>query len=76
MFFIFNQIFKQFIIFKINAEDCSHDGSLSNENVMWANTVLTCGTAIGLVVYTGNETRSVMNTTLPKSKFGMLDMEV
>lgn len=49
---------------------------MSNENVMWANTVLACGTAIGLVVYTGRETRFVMNTTLPESKVGMLDMEV
>lgn len=62
--------------FKINAENCAHDGSLSAENVLWANTVLASGTAIGLVVYTGRETRSVMNTTLPESKVGLLDMEV
>ncbi|CAK5006613.1 unnamed protein product [Meloidogyne enterolobii] len=62
--------------YRINAEDCSHDGSLSVENVLWANTVLASGTAIGLVVYTGRETRSVMNTTLPDSKVGLIDREV
>uniref|UniRef100_A0A915E8B8 P-type ATPase N-terminal domain-containing protein n=1 Tax=Ditylenchus dipsaci TaxID=166011 RepID=A0A915E8B8_9BILA len=38
--------------------------------------VLSAGTAIGIVVYTGRETRSVMNTTLPESKVGLLDLEV
>ena len=61
---------------QINAEDCSYDGPLSAENVLWANTVLASGTALGLVVYTGRETRSVMNTTLPDSKVGLLDREV
>ncbi|CAD5205453.1 unnamed protein product [Bursaphelenchus okinawaensis] len=62
--------------YKIYFEDCSQDGSLSAENVLWANTVLASGTAIGLVVYTGHETRSVMNNTLPESKVGLLDIEV
>ena len=62
--------------YKITTEDGVHDGSLSVENVLWANTVLASGTAIGLVVYTGRETRSVMNTTLPESKVGLLDLEV
>ncbi len=44
--------------------------------VLWANTVLASGSAVGVVVYTGRETRSVMNTTLPESKVGLLDMEV
>uniref|UniRef100_A0AC35FEQ3 P-type phospholipid transporter n=1 Tax=Panagrolaimus sp. PS1159 TaxID=55785 RepID=A0AC35FEQ3_9BILA len=52
------------------------DGSLSVENVLWANTVLTSGTAIGLVIYTGYETRSVMNANLPETKVGLLDKEV
>jgi len=73
--FIFLIIFSIHFL-KINAEDCSHDGSLSVENVLWANTVLASGTAIGLVVYTGRETRSVMNTTLPDSKVGLIDREV
>ena len=42
---------------------------------MWNNTVLASGTIIGLVVYTGSETRSVMNTTKPETKHGTLDYE-
>ncbi|XP_013389080.1 probable phospholipid-transporting ATPase IIB [Lingula anatina] len=49
---------------------------LSIENTLWANTVVASGTALGLVVYTGSETRSVMNTSAPKSKVGLLDLEV
>lgn len=36
--------------------------------MLWANTVLASGTATGVVLYTGNETRSVMNTSAPRSK--------
>ncbi|KJH52958.1 phospholipid-translocating P-type ATPase, flippase [Dictyocaulus viviparus] len=62
--------------FKVITEDQVQDGSLNVENVLWANTVLASGTAVGIVVYTGRETRSVMNTTLPESKVGLLDLEV
>lgn len=50
--------------------------SLSIENTLWANTVVASGTAIGLVVYTGSETRSVMNNLEARSKVGLLDYEV
>ncbi|XP_065676053.1 probable phospholipid-transporting ATPase IIA [Hydra vulgaris] len=50
--------------------------SLSVENTLWANTVVASGTACGVVIYTGYETRSVMNTSVPKSKFGLLDREL
>jgi phospholipid-translocating ATPase len=50
--------------------------SLSIENTLWANTVVASGTAIGLVVYTGPETRSVMNNLEARSKVGLLDYEV
>lgn len=49
---------------------------LSVENVLWANTVLAAGTAIGLVVYTGKETRAVLNTSEPETKMGTLEQEV
>ncbi|KAE9418680.1 hypothetical protein Angca_003206, partial [Angiostrongylus cantonensis] len=62
--------------FKVTTDDQVQDGSLNVENVLWANTVLASGTAVGIVVYTGRETRSVMNTTLPESKVGLLDLEV
>jgi len=49
---------------------------LNVENTIWANTVLASGTAIGLVLYTGRETRSVMNTSFPKTKVGKIDWEI
>ncbi|XP_069687692.1 probable phospholipid-transporting ATPase IIB isoform X2 [Periplaneta americana] len=58
-----------------------HDGygsedSLDVENTLWANCVVASGSALGVVVYTGSETRSVMNNSQPRSKVGLLDMEI
>eukprot|EP01126_Amoeba_proteus_P066858 TRINITY_DN9759_c0_g2_i10.p1 TRINITY_DN9759_c0_g2~~TRINITY_DN9759_c0_g2_i10.p1 ORF type:complete len:863 (-),score=158.12 TRINITY_DN9759_c0_g2_i10:45-2633(-) len=50
--------------------------SLNVESTLWMNTVLASGTAIGCVVYTGSETRSVMNTSKAQTKVGLLDMEL
>ena len=50
--------------------------SLSAENMLWANTVLAAGSAVGFVVYTGSETRAVMNTSHPETKVGLLDLEI
>ncbi|XP_036891947.1 probable phospholipid-transporting ATPase IIB isoform X3 [Sturnira hondurensis] len=50
--------------------------SLSIENTLWASTVVASGTVIGVVIYTGRETRSVMNTSNPKNKVGLLDIEL
>ena len=49
---------------------------LTAENVLWANTVLAAGSAVGFVVYTGRETRAVMNTSHPETKTGLLDLEI
>lgn len=49
---------------------------LTVENVLWSNTVLAAGTAVGFVVYTGPETRAVMNTSHPETKVGLLDLEI
>jgi phospholipid-translocating ATPase len=49
---------------------------LSAENVLWANTVLASGSAVGFVIYTGPETRAVMNTSHPQTKSGLLDIEI
>lgn len=46
------------------------------ENTLWANTVLAAGNAVGVVVYTGKETRSVMNNSMPRSKVGLIDLEI
>ncbi|CEL59149.1 phospholipid-translocating ATPase [Rhizoctonia solani AG-1 IB] len=49
---------------------------LTAENMLWSNTVLAAGSAIGMVVYTGKETRAVMNTSHPETKVGLLDLEI
>ncbi len=49
---------------------------LNVENTLWANTVVASGTALGLVVYTGPECRAIMNTSTPKSKVGLIDLEL
>ncbi|KAL1115480.1 hypothetical protein AAG570_007510, partial [Ranatra chinensis] len=49
---------------------------LNVENTLWANCAVASGSALGAVVYTGRETRSVMNNSQPRSKTGLLDMEI
>lgn len=49
---------------------------LTLENTLWANTVVASGRAICVVVYNGNETRSRLNASNPRSKVGKLDHEV
>lgn len=60
-----------------------HQGSANNKTVpltvdqtLWANTVLASGTAIGIVVYTGVETRQLLNTTMSGVKTGLLELEI
>ncbi|UYV80522.1 ATP9A [Cordylochernes scorpioides] len=50
--------------------------ALGVENTLWANTVVASGKALGVVIYTGSETRSVMNNSQPRSKVGLLDYEI
>lgn len=47
------------------------DESLSIENTLWSDTVVASGTAVGVVVYTGKHTRSVMNASNPQTKVGL-----
>jgi len=49
---------------------------LTAENIVWLNTVLAAGSAVGFVVYTSQETRAVMNTSHPGIKVGLLDLEI
>lgn len=49
---------------------------LTVENTLWANTVVASGRAVCLVVYNGEETRSKLNQSSPRSKVGTLDNEV
>lgn len=57
-------------------EGGTEEDSLDLENTLWANTVIAAGRATGMVVYTGCETRSVMNNSTPRSKVGLIDMEI
>lgn len=57
-------------------QEGSEEESLDLQNTLWANTVVAAGTATGIVVYTGAETRSVMNNSQPRSKIGLLDIEI
>ncbi|CAG8498047.1 17763_t:CDS:10, partial [Acaulospora morrowiae] len=50
--------------------------ALNVENTLWMNTVLASGTAIGFVIYTGKDTRAVMNTSHPSTKVGLIDHEI
>ncbi|KAK7086285.1 ATP synthase subunit 9 [Halocaridina rubra] len=56
--------------------DTETEESLGVENTVWAGTVVASGRLLGLVVYTGCETRSVMNNAAPRSKTGLLDLEI
>jgi phospholipid-translocating ATPase len=48
--------------------------SLSLENTLWSNTVLTSGSIIGLVIAIGKETKTAMNSSSPRTKLGYLDI--
>lgn len=61
----------KFITYKDNSEL-----PLSIENTLWANTVIASGQAVGVVIYTGSETRSVMNNLEARSKVGSIDLEL
>jgi phospholipid-translocating ATPase len=43
---------------------------------MWASTVLASNNALALVIYTGDDTRSAMNSNKATSKFGVCDTEL
>jgi magnesium-transporting ATPase (P-type) len=51
---------------------------LGLEHTMWANSVLASGTATGVVIHTGRETRAAANSARPrmKTKIGSIDLQV
>ena len=49
---------------------------LNLENTMWASTVVASDKIIGIIIYTGKETRARMNSSVPKLKIGILDQEL
>ncbi|VDO11418.1 unnamed protein product [Rodentolepis nana] len=63
---------------QVNTLDNSmeNEASLSVDQTLWSNTVLATGTAAGIVIYCGPETRAVMNSSKPHTKIGHFDREV
>ena len=57
-------------------EDAVSTEGLNVENTLWMNTVLASGHALGVVIYTGKDTRAVMNTSAPQTKVGLIDQEL
>lgn len=67
------------LIYEFNAifVNNDHKESLSLETTLWAETILASqGFILGLIVYTGRQTRSQMNSKLPTSKTCLLDLEI
>ena len=49
---------------------------ISLDNTLWANTYVTSGYVYGLVIYTGKDTKSAMNSKKGSTKIGILDQEI
>eukprot|EP00835_Amoeboradix_gromovi_P006050 NODE_647_length_5572_cov_0.361593.p1 type:complete len:992 gc:universal NODE_647_length_5572_cov_0.361593:4637-1662(-) len=50
---------------------------LNIDNTLWANTIVASNTTVyGLVLYTGKDTKSMLNTKLPQNKIGICDLEL
>ena len=49
---------------------------LDLSNTLWADTVITSGFALALVIYTGIDTKSQLNARAPRSKVGRVDKEL
>lgn len=60
----------------VNSETLQYAEPLTLDNMLWANTTLASGSAIAIVVYTGNDTKSRLNTTSPMWKRGVTDTEL
>ena len=59
-----------------NEQGCWQKEPLNLENTMWASTVVASEKIIGIIIYTGKETRARMNSSVPKLKIGILDQEL
>ena len=57
-------------------EGAVREDPIGIENTVWSGTVVASGRLLGVVVYTGTETRAVMNSAAPRSKVGLLDLQI
>ena len=63
-------------VLNINHDNYLLREPLALENTLWGNTVLASKKCLGIVIYCGKESRSQMNSSVPKVKVGLLDLEV
>lgn len=49
---------------------------LGLEHTLWMNTIVAGHPALGIVIYTGPDTRAVMNTSRPHTKIGLVEQEL
>lgn len=62
---------------KDDGRESEFDERITLEHTLWSNTVLaSTGYVLGLVIYTGKETRAQMNSKSPSSKVGLIDLEI
>lgn len=59
-----------------NLSVSGNSSPLTVDNTLWANTVLAAGSAIGCVIYTGQDTRQALNTSKARAKTGRLEIEI
>lgn len=46
------------------------------ENALWTSCVVASGTILGVVIHTGRETKSAMNSSKPRAKAGLIEKEL
>ena len=61
---------------QVDADGMMREDPIGIENTVWSGTVVASGRLLGVVVYTGPETRAVMNSAAPRSKVGLLDLQI
>lgn len=54
----------------------THKEPLNLDSTMWANTILTSGKIIGMVIYVGSETRIAKNSRKPRTKIGIIKSQI
>ena len=54
----------------------SHTEALGVEHTLWMNTVVAGTPILGMIIYTGPETRAVLNTSTPQTKVGLIEQEL
>ena len=65
-----------FVVLQVDNEGIMREDPIGIENTVWSGTVVASGRLLGVVVYTGTETRAVMNSAAPRSKVGLLDLQI